>query len=221
MQLLNSQMTGLLVGGILWGILGDKRGRVSVLFGSIFLYSTANILNGFVTDISIYTLLRFVAGIGLAGELGAAITLVSEILPQKARGYGATIVAGVGSSGSVAAAIVSEYFSWRTCYFIGGGMGFLLLFLRFQIRDSSLFVKVKEEEKISRGNFFMLFSSRRRFFKYLRLVLLGAPIWFVGGLLVTDDGRTFWNQPARHRNNERTQFHPCFRRDYVAFLWRN
>ncbi|OQW47179.1 MAG: MFS transporter [Proteobacteria bacterium SG_bin7] len=184
MQLLNSQMTGLLIGGVLWGTLGDKRGRVSVLFGSIFLYSSANILNGFVTDISTYTLLRFVAGVGLAGELGAAITLVSEILPQKTRGYGTTIVAGVGLSGSVAAAIVAEFFSWRICYFIGGGMGFLLLLLRFQIRDSSLFAKVKEE-KVSRGNFFLLLNDRQRFFKYLRLILLGTPIWFVGGLLVT------------------------------------
>lgn len=184
MQLLNSQMTGLLVGGILWGVLGDKRGRVSVLFGSIFLYSTANILNGFVTDVSTYTLLRFVAGIGLAGELGAAITLVSEILPQKTRGYGATIVAGVGLSGSVAAAVVAEYFSWRTCYFIGGGMGFLLLLLRFQIRDSALYTKVKGVGNIRRGNFLMLLSGKR-FLRYLRLILIGTPIWFVGGLLVT------------------------------------
>jgi MFS transporter, putative metabolite:H+ symporter len=186
MQLLNSQMLGLLLGGILWGVLGDKRGRVSVLFGSIFLYSTANILNGFVNDITTYTLLRFIAGVGLAGELGAAITLVSEILPQKTRGYGATIVAGVGLSGSVAAALISDYFSWRTCYFIGGGMGFLLLLLRFQIRDSALFTNLVEaEDQLPRGNFMMLLNNRERFFRYLRLILIGMPIWFVSGLLVT------------------------------------
>ncbi len=184
MQLLNAQMSGLLIGGILWGILGDKRGRVSVLFGSIFLYSLANILNGLVNDISTYTALRFIAGIGLAGELGAAITLVSEILPQKTRGYGATIVAGVGLSGSVAAAVTAEYFSWRTCYYIGGGMGILLLLLRFQIRDSLLFAKVKSES-VSRGNLLLLLTSREKFFRYLRLVVIGMPIWFVGGLLVT------------------------------------
>lgn len=184
MQLLNAQMSGLLIGGVLWGILGDKRGRVSVLFGSIFLYSVANILNGLVHDVATYTLLRFIAGVGLAGELGAAITLVSEVLPQKTRGYGATIVAGVGLSGSVAAALTAEYFAWRTCYFIGGGMGLLLLFLRFQIKDSQMFTRVRREN-VARGNYLMLFQKSERFFRYLRLILIGMPIWFVGGLLVT------------------------------------
>ncbi|MGH9899877.1 MAG: MFS transporter, partial [Pyrinomonadaceae bacterium] len=125
--LLNSQMAGLLIGGIIWGVLGDKKGRLSVLFGSIFLYSVANIANGFVTTVNTYAVLRFVAGIGLAGELGAGVTLVSEIMPRETRGYGTTIVASFGVLGAVVAALVGDYFDWRTAYFVGGGLGLALL----------------------------------------------------------------------------------------------
>ena len=184
-SLLNFQMTGLIIGGVLWGVLGDKRGRASVLFGSILLYSVANLLNGFVSDIVVYKYLRFFAGLGLAGELGAAITLVSELLPRQTRGYGATIVAGVGLSGSVAAALVSEVLPWRHCYFLGGDLGLLLLFLRFKVRDSNMFSELKKNKGVSRGNLVMLFSQTDLIFKYLRLILIGMPIWFVGGLLVT------------------------------------
>src|SRR5882762_615963 len=69
--LLQVQMGGLLLGGLIWGIMGDKRGRLSVLFGSILMYSLANIGNGFVTNVTQYAALRFIAGLGLAGELGA------------------------------------------------------------------------------------------------------------------------------------------------------
>ncbi len=181
-KLLNYQMAGLLIGGVLWGMLGDKRGRINVLFGSIALYSLGNILNGFVSSVEMYAVLRFISGIGLAGELGAAVTLVSEILPKEKRGYGTTIVASVGLSGSIAAAFTAEYFSWRVCYWIGGGLGLLLLSLRFQLRDSWMFHQAKYKG-VSRGNFLMLFKSRERFFRYLRLIVIGLPIWFCGGIL--------------------------------------
>lgn len=182
--LLNMQMSGLLVGGILWGIIGDKRGRLSVLFGSIFLYSIANILNAFVHSVSAYAALRFFAGIGLAGELGAAITLVSEIMTSKKRGYGTAIVASIGLSGAVCAALVGEALPWRTAYLIGGGLGLLLIFLRMRMLESGLFSQAKETHT-RRGDFRSLFYPRERFFKYISCILIGVPIWFVIGVLVT------------------------------------
>lgn len=162
--LINMQMAGMLLGGILWGITGDKKGRLSVLFGSILLYSVANILNGFVTTVDQYALLRFIAGIGLAGELGAGITLVAEILPKEIRGYGTAIVASVGVLGAVLAYFIADMFNWKIAYFIGGGLGLALLVLRFNVFESGIFKEVKKENK-SRGNFFSLFSSPRIFFK--------------------------------------------------------
>ena len=144
-RLLNMQMFGMLLGGILWGILGDKRGRLSVLFGSILMYSAANILNGFVNSVDAYAWLRLIAGIGLAGELGAGITLVSEVLPTERRGYGTTLVAAVGICGAILAANVAEIFDWRTAYFIGGGLGMALLVLRVSVFESDLFAKVREQ----------------------------------------------------------------------------
>ncbi|NEM96537.1 MFS transporter [Pontibacter burrus] len=182
--LLNMQMAGMLLGGIGWGILGDKRGRLSVLFGSIFLYSIANILNGFVTDISTYAVLRFIAGVGLAGELGAGITLVSEVLPKEKRGYGTMVVATIGISGAILAGVIGEYFGWRTAYFIGGGLGMLLLFLRVGIYESGMFKNLKETH-VTRGNFLSLFTNVRRFTKYLKCILIGVPIWYVVGILIT------------------------------------
>ena len=182
--LINMQMGGLLVGGILWGILGDKRGRLSVLFGSILLYSLANIANGFVTTVDQYALLRVVAGIGLAGELGAGITLVAEILPKEIRGYGTSLVASVGLLGAVLAYFIAEQFAWRNAYFIGGGLGLLLLFMRVSVFESGIFAHVKETG-VARGNFFRLFSSRPQFLKYLRCILIGLPVWFVAGILMT------------------------------------
>ncbi|MFC6996434.1 MFS transporter [Rufibacter roseus] len=183
-RLINMQMTGMLLGGILWGILGDKRGRISVLFGSIFLYSSANIANGFVSDIDTYAWLRFIAGIGLAGELGAGITLVTEVLPKEKRGYGTTIVASVGISGAILAGVIGEYFHWRTAYFVGGGLGMLLLLLRIGVYESGMFSRTKSQD-VSRGNFLSLFTNRTRFFKYLKCILIGLPIWFVVGVLIT------------------------------------
>jgi MFS transporter, putative metabolite:H+ symporter len=183
-RLLNMQMGGLLIGGILWGMLGDKKGRVSVLFGSIFMYSIANIANGFVQTVETYAWLRLFAGIGLAGELGAGITLVSETMSKEKRGYGTMIVATVGICGAVAAALVGDYFHWRTAYFIGGGMGILLLLLRIGVYESGLY-KSLQDKKISKGNFFQLFTNKKRFKKYISIILVGVPIWFVVGILIT------------------------------------
>jgi MFS transporter, putative metabolite:H+ symporter len=164
-------------------VLGDKRGRLSVLFGSILLYSLANIANGFVQTYSQYAVLRFIAGVGLAGELGASITLVSELVSKEQRGICTSIVASVGLSGAVAAYFIKQAFDWRVCYFIGGGMGLVLLFLRASIFESGMFAKLKQLE-VKRGNFFMLFNPRERFTRYLKCVLIGLPTWFVVGILI-------------------------------------
>ena len=182
-RILNFQMFGMLLGGVFWGVLGDKRGRLSVLLGSIVMYSLANIANGFVQTVTQYEWLRFVAGIGLAGELGAGITLVSEIMGKNERGYGAMIVAGVGVLGAVLAAFVAERFAWRTAYFIGGGLGLSLLALRVGVLESGMFQSLNRE--VSCGNFFLLFSNGKRFARYLACILVGLPTWFVVGVLIT------------------------------------
>ncbi|MDQ1150619.1 MFS transporter [Sphingobacterium zeae] len=181
---LNMQMGGLLLGGIIWGIIGDKFGRLKVLFGSILLYSLANIANGFVQDVLIYGIIRFIAGIGLAGELGAGITLVSESMHKSKRGYGTMLVAAVGVIGAVLAYFVSEEFDWRTAYFVGGGMGLLLLLLRIGSFESGLF-KEQNESDITRGDIRMLFTDRSRLKRYINCLCIGLPIWFVVGVLVT------------------------------------
>jgi MFS family permease len=183
-MLLNLQMAGLLIGGIVWGILGDKRGRLSVLFGSILIYSLANIGNGFVTSVGAYAVLRFIAGFGLAGELGAGITLVSEILPNKIRGYGATLVATLGVFGALLAYLITYLFDWRVSYFIGGGLGLLLMVLRIRVFESGIFLKLKEKN-IKRGDVRMLFNNRTRLLKYITSIVIGMPIWFVVGILIT------------------------------------
>ena len=182
--LLQAQMTGLLIGGIIWGIMGDKRGRLSVLFGSILLYSLANIANGFVTTVEQYATFRFIAGVGLAGELGAGITLVSEILPSRIRGYATTLIASVGIMGAVLANFVARTFDWQVAYFIGGGLGLILLLARVSVFESGMFLKIKNA-KVQRGNFFQLFRTRRTFKKYLGCILIGLPIWYVAGILIT------------------------------------
>jgi len=170
LSLMNWQMAGLLLGGFFWGILGDKKGRLSVLFGSILMYSIANIANGFVTTIPMYAAFRFIAGIGLAGELGAGITLVSESMSKEKRGYGTMLVAGVGLSGAVAAYVVGDLFEWRSAFFIGGGLGILLLLLRIGVFESGMFKNMAKKE-VSKGNFMMLLT-RKRGFKYLNCLLL-------------------------------------------------
>jgi putative MFS transporter len=182
--LLNMQMAGMLVGGIFWGILGDRKGRLRILFGSIFLYSLANAANGFVSSITGYAACRFVAGLGLAGELGAGVTLVLENLPRRLRGYGTMIVASVGVTGAVLANFVAKHSDWRTAYFIGGGLGLLLLMARVGVFESGMFREI-ERRNVSKGDFISLFTSRSRFFKYIRTILIGLPIWFAVGVLIT------------------------------------
>lgn len=182
--IINSQMVGLLIGGILWGVLADKKGRLKVLYASIVLYSLGNIANGFVQTVEQYAFIRFVSGIGLAGELGAGITLVSELLPKNKRGIGTSLVAGIGLTGAVVAFFMKENFHWRTCYFIGGGLGFLLLFLRVGVLESVMFKGI-EHAKVVKGNFFMFFTNKKRLKKYLLTILIGLPTWFVIGILVS------------------------------------
>jgi len=188
-KVINWQMVGLLLGGIIWGVLGDKKGRLSVLFGSIILYSVANFITGYVQTVDQYAACRFVAGLGLAGELGAGITLVSELLPKHKRGLGTSMVAAIGLSGAVAAYFTYQFTDdWRLCYKIGGVLGILLLFLRVSVVESGMFKMIKETN-VSRGNFFMFFSNAKRFKKYLLAILIGLPTWYVIGILVNQSDR--------------------------------
>ncbi|MCE2843881.1 MAG: MFS transporter [Chitinophagaceae bacterium] len=183
-HIINWQMSGLLIGGILWGIIGDKKGRLKVLFGSILLYSVANILTSFVQTVDQYAYCRFVGGIGLAGELGAGITLVSEMLPKHKRGIGTSMVAGIGLFGAVFAYFTFQYTKdWRLCYQIGGGLGVFLLILRVKVAESFMFESTKLEN-IQKGNFFMFLNNKKRFSKYIKAILIGLPTWFVIGVLV-------------------------------------
>jgi len=182
-HLLDLQMLGMLIGGVLWGVIGDKKGRLAVLFGSIILYSVANLLNAFVTGMTSYEILRFVAGVGLAGELGAGITLVTELMDKNKRGIGTMIVASVGVFGAVVAGTISQFVSWQNCYIIGGLLGIALLFLRLGLLESTMFAKAHDQQ-IPQGNFFMMFSSGERFGRLLICILVGLPLWFVVGLLV-------------------------------------
>lgn len=181
--LINMQMAGMLLGGIVWGVLGDKKGRLSTLFATILLYSLANIANGFVTTLDQYAWLRVVAGFGLAGELGVGITLVSEVMTKETRAWGTSIVAGIGVSGAILAFFVAEW-GWRQAYWTGGVLGLLLLALRVYINESGMFDKVKESNA-KRGNFLSLFTNTKRFIKYLSCIVVGMPVWFAIGILIT------------------------------------
>jgi predicted MFS family arabinose efflux permease len=184
-KLLNWQMTGMLIGGLFWGILGDKKGRLSVLFGSIITYSIANILNGLVNSTESYMVLRFISGFGLAGELGAGITLVSESMSKEKRGYGATIVATVGVFGAVVAGFMGDVISnWRYSFFLGGGMGLILLALRIGVFESGMFDAVKEEKSVKKGDLLSLFSSKKNLKKYFCVIFVTVPVWYVMGTLV-------------------------------------
>lgn len=195
--LLNLQLIGMLVGGVFWGILGDLRGRRSVLFGSIILYSVANFLNagvgatsgafsfvGGFDAITAYGVLRFVAGVGLAGELGAGVTLVAEISSRQGRGIAVTIIGAVGVVGAVTAGLVNEVVGWRNSYAIGGVMGFALLALRFAVFESGLFDAMKSEgTNVSRG-LLPLLKSWTLVFRLTKIVVVGMPIWFTLAILV-------------------------------------
>lgn len=188
-RIINWQMVGLLIGGIIWGVMGDKKGRLSVLFGSIILYSVANFLTGYVQTVDQYKWARFIAGLGLAGELGAGITLVSELLPKNKRGIGTSLVAGIGLFGAVLAYFTYKFTDdWRLCYKIGGVLGILLLFLRISVAESGMFKSIKTQN-VSRGNFFMFFTDKNRFRKYILAILIGLPTWYVIGILVNLSNR--------------------------------
>lgn len=183
-NILNWQLIGLTVGGLIWGVLGDKRGRKSVLFGSIFLYSVATLANGFVQDISTYTILRFIAGLGLAGELGASITITSELLPKEKRGLAAAIIATSGVMGTIVAYVILNLSGdWRICYYVGGAMGFLLLFLRAGVFDSGMFKSTKEGG-VEMGSLRMIIEKKERFFRYMRGIFIGLPVWYVIGMII-------------------------------------
>ncbi len=189
-KIINWQMVGLLIGGILWGTIGDKKGRLSVLFGSIALYSIANFITGYVQTVDQYAWARFVAGVGLAGELGAGITLVSELLPKEKRGVGTSLVAGIGLFGAVFAYFIYKATNdWRLCYKIGGGLGIGLLLMRISVAESGMFTNVKQQEGVQRGNFFMFLNNRKRFKKYILAILIGLPTWYVIGILVNLSNR--------------------------------
>lgn len=185
LQILNLQLLGLILGGVAWGVIGDKLGRVSVLFGSILIYSVANIACAYVESIEVYSYLRLVAGFGLAGELGAGITLVSELLPKEKRGWGTTLVTGVGVAGAIAAGILGEMLSWRDCYLIGGILGLFLLLARMKVAESGAFKSILSKSEIQRGSLLMLFSSAKRIKRYMQCILMGLPLMFVIYIFVT------------------------------------
>jgi len=193
-KIINWQMVGLLIGGIIWGVMGDKKGRLSVLFGSIVLYSVANFLTGYVQTVDQYKWARFLAGLGLAGELGAGITLVSELLPKEKRGIGTSLVAGIGLFGAVFAYFTFKFTegiitdAWRLCYKIGGVLGILLLFLRISVAESGMFKSIRTQNVV-RGNFFMFFTDTSRFRKYILAILIGLPTWYVIGILINLSNR--------------------------------
>jgi MFS family permease len=181
--LLDMQMAGLFLGGFVFGILGDKFGRTKMMFLSILTYSMATLLNGMVQSVGAYAVFRFVAGFGLAGELGLAVTLISETLPKEKRGYGTGIIVGFGVFGALAAAALAHYVDWRTSYFIGGFAGLALLAFRIKVHESTLFKSAKEVP--GRGKIRMIFNDRGRFLKFLYCVFMVLPVWYAAGVLVT------------------------------------
>jgi len=183
--LLNMQMTGMLLGGILWGVLGDRQGRLKIMFASICLYSVANLANGMVTSLPAYAALRFIAGVGLAGELGAGITLVAEILHTSIRGYGTMLVAAVGVSGAIFGNLIAHAFDWRHAFVIGGCLGLLLFIARIKVAESGMFRAMQVKTAVNKGNFFALFNDWQRCRRYLNSIMIGVPIWFVVASLIT------------------------------------
>ncbi len=184
LRLINLQLIGMLLGGISWGILGDKKGRLSILFGSIFLYSSATLANAFVSNVETYGLLRFIAGFGLAGEMGAGITLVNELMTKEKRGYGTMIIATSGIFGGIAGGLVGNFLTWQTAYILGGIGGFLLLFLRMGVVESGLFVNLKNQTQVAKGSLLLFFKTPALLSKYLKCLLVGVPFWVFIGLFM-------------------------------------
>ena len=183
--LLNLQMAGMITGGFLWGILGDKQGRKSALFGSILLYSLATVLNGFVTSVPAYAILRFLAGVGLAGEVGAALTIAAEVTPRKYRAYGTAAVTGLGVFGAILASLVGGILQWRVAFITAGLAGIFLLFARMSMKETSLFVRISHDRSVKRGSLGLLLLNKERALRLLRCVLAATPLWFVFGVLVS------------------------------------
>lgn len=184
LSILNWQLVGMLLGGLFWGVIGDRKGRLTVLFGSIFLYSTASLLNVFVTTSSQYIALRFIAGFGLAGELGAGVTLVSELLPIRWRGYGTMLIASIGVIGGILAGLMGQYAHWKTCYLLGGILGLSLLFIRVQVVESGIFQKLSPH-KLRQGDLTHLLFNAKLLKRYLACLFLAVPAWIVMGLFTT------------------------------------
>lgn len=182
MLLINFQMAGMLLGGFFWGILGDKKGRTTVMMASILIYSLANIANAFVDSLSTYAVLRFIAGFGLSGEVGAAVTLISESVSKQRRTLWTTLLTAFGLMGAVAAGLIGDALHWKMAYLVGGGMGLVLLFLRFQVSESKIF---SESSPKNRGHISLFVRSPQRLVRYLACVLVGVPIWYVVGILMT------------------------------------
>jgi MFS transporter, putative metabolite:H+ symporter len=177
------QMWGMLIGGFLWGVVGDKFGRLKVLFGSIVLYSVFTLLNAFVTGVGQYAACRFLAGLGLAGELGAGITLVSEQMKKEKRGLGPAIIAGFGVLGAIVAVVIGKNYDWKTVYIVCGVLGFLLLLLRIGVVESGLF-KMAQQVKVGRGNFLIILQNKTYLKRFLCILLVGIPGWFVNGVMM-------------------------------------
>jgi putative MFS transporter len=182
--LLNLQMGGMLLGGILFGVLGDRMGRTRVMFFSILTYSLATLANAFVPNVETYAVLRFLSGIGLAGELGLGATLISEILPKEKRGLGVGVLVGFGVMGPMAAGLAAQAFDWKTCYLIGGILGLALLALRVRVAESPIFQEA-EKTATRQGDLRLMFESPTRLWRFLGCVALGLPTWLVFGILIT------------------------------------
>lgn len=213
-QIYNWQQAGLLIGGFLWGIMGDKLGRRSVLFGSILTYSLANVACGFVNNIELYALLRFIAGFGLAGELGAGITLIAEILPKELRGYGASVVASVGLAGAIAAFFAVKLTDWRIAYFIGGSMGLILLALRVNVLESVLFDLSRKKQKLAKVPWWTVFTNSSRLLRYVRCMGIGLPTYMVIGIYAT-----FGNEFAKALGiQEEVQASACVLYTYIGIV---
>jgi MFS family permease len=184
LMLQNYQMLGLVIGGFLFGILADKFGRLRVLFASILLYSVANIGNAFVTNVPAFAVARLIAGIGLAGELGVALSWISESLKPQQRTIATTIVSAFGLLGGVVAAIMATHFHWQTSYMIGGIMGLVLLAFRVSLNESKLFEQTRQSSA-KKGNLFQLLSNKKQLKKFVLCVLSGAPAFVLLSIYVT------------------------------------
>lgn len=178
------QSAGILLGGIIFGVYSDKKGRKKALYYSIAIYSIANILNGLLSASvpfvgTVYCILRFICGFALAAELSIGIVMISETMKAKHRGYGTMIVVSFGILGAVLAAVLFEFIGihWQTLYLIGGIAGVLLLIFRFSVKETNPFLDLENQES-ERGSWVMIFKNRRLLKILFNAILLGFPIYF-------------------------------------------